>query len=193
MTAPDVQSVALGNALRDWVRRFGLETDKDLDALTTELEEESRSPAHSPLTERELELISPHIHTVPQERKLDMATAALATKAQLDAVALSSQQAAQHVKVSASRLRQLADAGRIWAYREGSQWRIPLTQFHAGDPLPGWDALWPLIPDSATPVSIYRFLTIQLDELNGWSVRDWLAAGEPVEPVIDIARGWHGP
>jgi excisionase family DNA binding protein len=193
MTAPEVQSEALGNALREWVRRFGLESDKELDALRTELLEESHNRAHSPLSERESELIAPHVHTVPQERRLDMATAALATKAQLDAIALSSQRAAQHVKVGASRLRQLADAGRIWAYREGTQWRIPLTQFHAGELLPGWDALWPLIPDTATPVSVYRFLTIQREELGGWSVRDWLAAGEPADPVLDIARDWHGP
>lgn len=193
MTAPDVQSVALGNALREWVRRFGLESSKDLDALTTELQEEARSPVHSPLSERESTLIAPHMHTVPQERRLDMATAALAAKTQLDASALSSQQAAQHVKVSASRLRQLADAGRIWAYRDGAQWRIPLTQFHAGEQLPGWKELWPIIPNTATPVSIYRFLTISRDELGGWSVRDWLAAGEPVGPVLDLARGWYGP
>lgn len=193
MTAPDMQSVALGNALREWVRRFGLESEKDLDALTTELQDEARAAVHSPLSEHEATLIAPHVHTVPRERRLDMATAALETKAQLDASALSSQQAAQHVKVSASRLRQLADAGRIWAYREGAQWRIPLTQFHAGEQLPGWAELWPLIPDTATPVSIYRFLTIGRDELSGWSVRDWLAAGEPVDPVLDLARGWYGP
>lgn len=193
MTAPDLQTVALGNALREWVRRFGLESDTDLDALRSELLDESRSPVHSPLSEREAQLIAPHVHTVPQERRLTMATDALATKARLDAIALSSQQAAPHVRVGASRLRQLADAGRIWAYREGAQWRIPLTQFHAGELLPGWDTLWPLIPDTATPVSVYRFLTIPRDELNGWSVRDWLAAGEPVERVSEIARGWHGP
>lgn len=193
MTALDMHEAALGSAVREWARRFGLESDKDLDALTAELREEARRPVHSPLSEREATLIAPHVHVVPRERRLDMATAALATKAQLDAVALSSKQAAQHVKVGASRLRQLADAGRIWAYRDGTQWRIPLTQFHAGELLPGWKELWPLIPDTATPVSIYRFLTIPRDELSDWSVRDWLSAGEPVGPVLDIARGWHGP
>ncbi|MDV8001461.1 hypothetical protein [Rhodococcus sp. IEGM 1408] len=193
MTTIDRRSAELGTAMREWVRRFGLESDTDLDALTVELREESRSPAYSPLTARESALIAPHVRAVPQERRLDMATAALATKAQLDAAALSSLQASQHVRVGASRLRQLADAGRIWAYRDGTQWRIPITQFHAGELLPGWEELWPLIPDTATPVSVYRFLTIERDELQGWSVRDWLAAGEPVEPVLDMARGWHGP
>ena len=34
---------------------------------------------------------------------------------------------------------------------------------------------------------------LRKDELGQWSVRDWLAAGEPVEPVLDLARGGVWP
>lgn len=34
---------------------------------------------------------------------------------------------------------------------------------------------------------------LRKDELGQWSVRDWLAAGEPVDPVLDLARGGYGP
>ncbi|MDZ4235265.1 MAG: excisionase family DNA-binding protein [Dietzia sp.] len=192
-TLEDRNAALLGSAVREWARRFGLESEADLVALASELRDEARWPVYSPLSERESALIADHVREVPQERRLEMARSALATKAQLDAVALSSQQAARQVRVSAPRLRQLADEGRIWAYRDGSQWRIPLTQFHEGELLPGWEQVWAQIPDSATPVSVYRFLTIERDELRGWSVRDWLAAGEPVDPVLDLVRGWYGP
>lgn len=192
-TLEDRNAALLGSAVREWAHRFGLESQADLEALAAELREESRWPVYSPLSARESALVAGHVREVPQERRLEMARSALATKAQLDAVALSSQRAADQVRVSAPRLRQMADEGRIWAYREGAQWRIPLTQFHEGELLPGWDQVWELIPGSATPVSVYRFLTIERDELGGWSVRDWLAAGEPVDPVLDLARGWYGP
>ena len=189
----DRHAAALGTAVREWARRFGLESDAEMMALATRLQAEARRPVYSPLSAREVALIAPHVREVPQERRVEMATAALETKAQLDAEALSSVQAAKHVKVGASRLRQLAESGRIWAYREGTQWRIPLTQFHDGELLPGWQQVWELVPESATPVSVFRFLTIEREELGHWSVRDWLAAGEPVGPVLDMARGWYGP
>lgn len=192
-TLEDRNAALLGSAVREWARRFGLESEADLVALASELRDEARWPVYSPLSGRESALIAEHVREVPQERRLEMATSAMATKAQLDAVALSSQQAAKQVRVGAARLRQMADEGRIWAYRDGAQWRIPLTQFHDGELLPGWEQVWELIPDSAAPVSVYRFLTIERDELGGWSVRDWLAAGESVDPVLDLARGWYGP
>ncbi|MBB1033330.1 helix-turn-helix domain-containing protein [Dietzia sp. CQ4] len=192
-TLEDRNAALLGSAVREWARRFGLESEADLVALASELRDEARWPVYSPLSERESALIAEHVREVPQERRLEMATSAMATKARLDAVALSSQQAAKKVRVGAARLRQMADEERIWAYRDGAQWRIPLTQFHDGELLPGWEQVWELIPGSAAPVSVYRFLTIERDELGGWSVRDWLAAGESVDPVLDLARGWYGP
>lgn len=189
----DRNAATLGTAVWEWARRFGLESDAEMAALANRLQTEARRPVHSPLSEQEAALIAPHVRKVSQERRVEMATAALEMKAQLDAAALSSVQAAKHVKVGASRLRQLAEAGRIWAYRQGSQWRIPLTQFHEGELLPGWEQVWELIPQAATPVSVFRFLTIDREELGHWSVRDWLAAGEPVGPVLDLARGWYGP
>lgn len=58
--------------------------------------------------------------------------------------------------------------------------------------LPGWEQVCELVPAAAPPVSVFQFLAIDRDELGGQSVRDWLAGGESVGPVLGLARVWPG-
>jgi hypothetical protein len=104
---------------------------------------------------------------------------------------------AQILGVHRTRVQHLREDGDLYAYRDGRSNRYPLWQFtDQGKLLPGLrEVLAALGPTHRSVVT--GFMTTPQPDLETGagpvSARDWLAAGQDPEPVVELARGVAQP
>ncbi len=87
--------------------------------------------------------------------------------------------------VTATRVRQRAAEGSLYAKRLSGGWQFPAMQFPGGRELPGWSTVAKAIPQSAPLVAVDAALhgpAIQLEYAGtARSPLDWLASGGDAE------------
>jgi hypothetical protein len=104
---------------------------------------------------------------------------------------------AELLGVHRTRVQHLRNAGDLYAYRDGRLNRYPSWQFTDQQrPLPG---LRPVLAalSPAHPSVVTGFMTTVQPDLDPGSgpvsARDWLAAGQDPDPVVELARGTAQP
>ena len=99
--------------------------------------------------------------------------------------------------VHRTRVQHLRDDGDLYAYRDGRSNRYPLWQFTDQQrPLPALRQVLTALGPVHRSVVTGFMTTVQpdLDTSTGpVSSRDWLAAGQDPEPVVELARGVAQP
>ncbi len=138
----------------------------------------------------------------PQPEKSDPLAHAMASFAALLETALSTKMAARVLKRAESRVRQRLLERTVIGIRRGRSWALPLFQFDvrtkSGRPVPvglvpGVEKTFPRLDPELHPVAIYTWFTSPSDELwdeersQALSPREWLLAGNPVDPVVSLA------
>ncbi len=113
------------------------------------------------------------------------------------ASSLTSAQAAEHLGVSTSRIRQRTDAKTLYSVNTPKGRVYPSWQFsEKGGTVPGLEEVFPLLRDDAHPIGIQRFFltpqndledTIQ-DKLILFNPINWLATGHSVTNVKKLAE-----
>ena len=99
-------------------------------------------------------------------------------------------QAAELLGIHRSRVSHRLRDGRLYAYRLGTQRRIPRWQLTAdGDPLPGLEAVLAALPGDLHPTAVEGFFTTSDPDLDGVTPVHWLASGGDPQRVVDEAAG----
>ncbi len=116
--------------------------------------------------------------------------------AALVASALTVAQAAEHLGVDGSRVRQRLGAGTLYGIKLSSGWRVPRFQLAERGVVPGFDRVAPRLT-SVHPVSVARWFTrphvdLVLDDDGLISPRDWLQMGRDPERVAALADELRG-
>jgi excisionase family DNA binding protein len=127
-----------------------------------------------------------------REREAWMADAA-AEYASLVSTSLSVHEAAQRLKVDASRIRQRLTDGSLFGFKVRRQWRIPAWQFIAGREVVGLSDLLVELK-GWEPVAATNFVTSpNVDLMVGetlYSPLQWVLEGRPVETVARLAANF---
>jgi excisionase family DNA binding protein len=97
------------------------------------------------------------------------------------AAALTTEEAAARLGVSASRIRQRLGERTLLAVKIGPAHRLPAFQFTADGELPGWGAVASTVPENAHLVSVDRFM--------GNPHPDLTAHGEVLSPIDWLTEG----
>ena len=114
--------------------------------------------------------------------------------AQLVSTAFSQKATAEHLAVSASRVRQRIDRGSLYALESKHGRVCPRFQFNDASTLPGLEKVLKIIGEDAHPVLVQRFFLVAntdlVSEVTGQTLspRDWLLAGHDVEVVCRLAN-----
>lgn len=101
---------------------------------------------------------------------------------------------ARRLQVDGSRIRQRLAARTLYGIKHGNSWLLPTFQFHNASLVPRIDQVLPHLSPSLRPLAVLRwFLTPNVDLVQGpdetpVGPRAWLCAGNPPEPVVDLAR-----
>jgi hypothetical protein len=170
----------LGVAVSDAILRWA-GTMATADATQTELTEPEIAALRSVGTDPE----------APEQasRAQSAFAASVADYARLISTALPTAAAAQRAGLSASRVRAMVAAGELLAIKVRGDLRLPDFQFLEPE------GLVPEIPkvmralDLAElhPVAVEQWFLMPREELSTRSVRDWLSAGERLDPVLAMA------
>ena len=91
------------------------------------------------------------------------------------------------------RVRQMIREGALYAVRIENRWRIPVFQLDRDGLVPNVGLVNAAVPNTLDPVSVLRWYTApdsQLETADGRALSplQWLKAGLPPQPVIEIAR-----
>ncbi|MGH3633098.1 hypothetical protein [Mycobacterium sp.] len=118
--------------------------------------------------------------------------------------AFTTNEVAEGLGISSSRVRQRRLDRGLWAIQEGATWLFPLTQFERdanGDPtkqIRGLDRVFQALPADLHPVAVDGFLhaphpDLQVDG-NTMSPLDWLRSGGDIAAVVAVAEttDWYG-
>ena len=99
-------------------------------------------------------------------------------------------QAADLLGIHRSRVSHRVRDGRLYAFRLGSQRRLPRWQLTAaGQPLPGLETVLPALPGDLHPTAVEGFFTTPDPDLDGVTPAQWLASGGDPQRVVDEASG----
>lgn len=103
---------------------------------------------------------------------------------------LTIEQAADLLGIHRSRVSHRLRDGRLYAYRLGTQRRLPRWQLTAdGQPLPGIETVLAALPTDLHPTAVEGFFTTPDPDLDGVTPAHWLASGGDPQRVVDEAAG----
>ena len=180
---------ALGVAarLRAISQRIGTGIDETLLALSTlasQTPTESSDPVSS-LSEAEEGLLREAGSLNAPMPALGKRPSARTTVAavQLLEGALTVQEAAARLNVSAGRVRQRLTERTVLGVESAGVWKLPKFQFDASGHVRGLDQVLPALPEDVHPLVVFRFLTQPSTEL--------LIGDEPVSPIDWLTTGGH--
>jgi hypothetical protein len=106
----------------------------------------------------------------------------------------STSQAARHLKVDASRVRQRLRENSLFGIDYDGEKRLPRFQFERAQVIPGLREVLAALPEGLNPLDVAEwFLSPNPDLENDaqetpLSPRDWLLKGQPVNAVARLAR-----
>jgi hypothetical protein len=146
------------------------------------------------LTSDEAHFLAEHGGVPPaSKRKLERLDARSAARAVLEAAeSLTRGEVAELLGIDESRVSHRLRAGSLYSYPGASgRPRYPSWQFPGGKSLPHLADVLARVPAGTHPVTVRTFMTTPDDalRLDGAAVSpvDWLAAGGPAEPVVELA------
>ena len=106
-------------------------------------------------------------------------------------------QAARHLKVDASRVRQRLRENSLFGIEYDGEKRLPRFQFERGQAIPGLREILPALPAGLNPLDVAEWflspnpdLEIESQE-EPLSPREWLLKGHPVDAVVSLAEGFE--
>ncbi len=117
---------------------------------------------------------------------------AAADYAALLRTSLSTTDAAQRLKVDASRIRQMLGDRSLYGVLVDGRWQIPVFQFQDARLIPNIGKVNAVLDPALHAVAVYRWYTLPEADLEteaGQAVSPliWLKTGLPVEPVLQAA------
>lgn len=99
-------------------------------------------------------------------------------------------QAADVLGIHRSRVSHRLRDGHLYAYRLGSQRRLPRWQLTAGgEPLPGLEAVLATLATDLHPAAVEGFFTTPDPDLDGATPAQWLSSGGDPQRIVDEAAG----
>jgi hypothetical protein len=110
---------------------------------------------------------------------------------------LTTTQAAKHLKVDPSRIRQRLRERSLYGIEYDGERRLPLFQFQGRKVIPGLAPVLAELPAQLSPLDVAEwFLSpdpdLEIEErVEPVSPRQWLLSGRPVERVVALARGFE--
>lgn len=166
------------------------------DDLSTSLERRlsvQPLPASAELTEGEETFFRRHAGvalTDPETSPLTRATEETASVLGAASRSLTIGQAADVLGIHRSRLSHRLRDRRLYAFRLGSQRRLPRWQLTAdGAPLPGLEVVLPALPADLHPAAVEGFFTTPDADLDGATPAEWLRSGGDPQRVVQEAAG----
>ncbi len=104
-------------------------------------------------------------------------------------------EAAKHLKVDVSRVRQRLREGTLFGIEYDGERRLPRFQFERRQVLPGLRKVMAALPVGLNPLDVAQWflapnLDLEVGEEN-WSPREWLLHGNSLETVVALARGFE--
>ena len=103
-------------------------------------------------------------------------------------------QAAEHLGVDPSRIRQRLAARTLYGIKSRGVWRLPRFQFSENGLVSHADLVLPRLRDGVHPVGVWRWfvtpnseLTLDDEDETAVSPRDWLLQGLNPRPVAELA------
>jgi hypothetical protein len=159
-------------------------------------------PWAAALTEDEARLLDTADFGEDRDALLAAGAEIAGTAAHLAVTALSTDEVARGLGVSASRIRQKRLAGELWAIPDGPRWLFPVLQFETGaDGAPrrqirGLDRVLRALPPDLHPVAVAGFLRTPQPDLDlgrPMTVAEWLRQGGDVDQAVAVAAGvdWY--
>lgn len=109
----------------------------------------------------------------------------------------STSQAARHLKVDASRVRQRLRENSLFGIEYDGEKRLPRFQFERGQVIPGLREVLPALPDGLNPLDVAEWFLSPNPDLEianqeePLSPREWLLKGHAVQAVVDLAEGFE--
>ncbi len=104
-------------------------------------------------------------------------------------------EAAKHLKVDVSRVRQRLREGTLFGLEYDGERRLPRFQFERGQVLPGLREVMSALPRELNPLDVAQWFLSPNPDLEAGaqslSPREWLMRGKPVEAVMALARGFE--
>ena len=104
-------------------------------------------------------------------------------------------EAAKHLKVDVSRVRQRLREGTLFGVEYDGERRLPRFQFERRQVLPGLREVMAALPVGLNPLDVAQWFLAPNPDLEvgeeNVSPREWLLRGKPVETVVELARGFE--
>jgi hypothetical protein len=159
-------------------------------------------PSAAALSADDARLLDEADFTEDHDALVTVGTATAGHAARLAVTALTADEVATALGVSASRVRQKRIAGELWAIPDGNTWLFPVLQFESdasrrpGRQIRGLDRVFKALPPGLHPVAVAQFLTTPQPGLfhgRPTAPLDWLREGGDIDDVVDAAAGidWH--
>jgi hypothetical protein len=103
-------------------------------------------------------------------------------------------EAAKHLKVDVSRVRQRLREGTLFGIDYDGERRLPRFQFERRQVLPGLREVMATLPAGLNPLDVAQWFLAPNPDLEAGeenlSPREWLLRGKPVAVVVALARGF---
>ncbi|MET1255309.1 hypothetical protein [Aliikangiella maris] len=169
-----------------------------LENYTCDLDEDARRDFSKSEIEALIEGGFPVEHETPSSSQvIDLISKVSAEYATIASTSIDTSEAARHLKVNPSRIRQRISEHSLLAIQGiENTWLLPRFQFDDnGNEIPGMRRVLQSIDKGCHPITINGFLnTPQADlysELLNKSLtpKEWLQTGHPIEPLIELAKG----
>jgi hypothetical protein len=133
--------------------------------------------------------------TVPFVADGDPLTQSIADYMALLETSYTTTEAAKHLKVDVSRVRQRLREGTLFGIEYEGERRLPRFQFERRQVLPGLRDVMLALPVGLNPLDIAQWFLAPNPDLEAGeenlSPREWLLRGKPVETVVALACGFE--
>jgi hypothetical protein len=109
----------------------------------------------------------------------------------------STSQAAQYLKVDASRVRQRLRENSLFGIDYDGEKRLPRFQFERAQVIPGLREVLAALPEGLNPLDVAEWFLSPNPDLEietqdePLSPRDWLLKGHPAKDVVNLAEGFE--